>query len=574
MRFLNLELIFDHMGHFGRLQILLYFICAYQNVSCGIHYVSTIFMLITPVYTCKPPGEVKRAVFQNVSSWRLEEILTLLSPGQKDHIAVELQDGEIWELSRCSRIWRENMSHLDYEYSGYKHNIPCSDGYVYDQSKWENSVVTRWDLVCDRKWYADVIQPFIMFGVLLGAIIFAYLSDRIGRRMVLWCTSIGVFLFGITSVFTFDYYSFLASRFLLAVSASGYHVVVFIYVMEFIGMKFRTCVSIHLHTSFAIGIITVSLMSQLVKTMWIYQMILSTVTVPFILCCWMLPETPFWLFSKGKYKEAQILVDIMAEGNMVGCDLSELFSLDLNGPVSNASVAKKHNITDLFFDWNIASRTLMLWIIWFTCSLGFFSLNLNAFNIINNESLQLILVGSLEIAATSFVSIVLDRVGRRKVLICSLLCTVLVCGMLMVIPQENQNGTIWTIVVVMIGKFAIGSAFGLIYLYTAELYPTIIRSTAVGSGSMVCRVVSIMSPLSKEISKTWILIPQLSLGIMALLSLLLAVQLPETVGKPLVTTWEEMAQLEAEKTSLPQTKDTGLGKEEATDLEGSAAAAE
>ncbi|KAM5166789.1 solute carrier family 22 member 16 [Callospermophilus lateralis] len=464
MGVLNLELIFDHMGHFGRLQIFLYFICAYQNVSCGIHYVSTIFMLITPEYTCKPPGEVKRAVFQNVSHWRLEEILTLLSPGQKDHISVELQDGEIWELTRCSRIWRENMSHLDYEYVGYEHNVSCSDGYVYDRSKWENTAVTMWDLVCDQKWYADMIQPFIMLGVLLGAIIFAYLSDRLGRRMVLWCTSTGIFLFGIMSVFTFDYYSFVIARFLLAATASGYHVVVFTYVMEFIGMKFRTCMSIHLHTFFAIGVIAVALMSQIVKTMWIYQMILSTVTVPFILCCWMLPETPFWLVSKGKYKEAQVLVDIIAEGNHgAPCDLSELFSLDRNGPVNDPSVANKHN--------------------------------------------------------------------------------------------KSQDATIWKIVIVIIGKLAIGSAFGLIYIYTAELYPTFIRSTAVGSGSMAGRVVSIVSPFTKEIAKTWIV-------------------LPETTGKPLATTWEEFEQLEAKEKSYHKTKGKELEKKEAIDLEGSAAAAE
>ncbi|XP_015352844.1 solute carrier family 22 member 16 [Marmota marmota marmota] len=572
MGVLNLELIFDHMGHFGRLQIFLYFICAYQNVSCGIHYVSTIFMLITPEYTCKPPGEVKRAVFQNVSHWRLEEILTLLSPGQKDHISVELQDGEIWELTRCSRIWRENMSHLDYEYDGYEHNISCSDGYVYDRSKWENTAVTMWDLVCDQKWYADMIQPFIMLGVLLGAIIFAYLSDRLGRRMVLWCTSTGIFLFGIMSVFTFDYYSFVIARFLLAATASGYHVVVFTYVMEFIGMKFRTCMSIHLHTFFAIGIITVALMSQIVKTMWIYQMILSTVTVPFILCCWMLPETPFWLVSKGKYKEAQVLVDIIAEGNHgMPCDLSELFSLDRNGPVNDTSVANKHNVTELFLDWNIASRIFMLWIIWLTCSLGFSFFNMDRFNVINDEYLRLILVGSLEIAASSFLSIVLDRVGRRKVLICSLLCTVLICGTLMVIPQD---ATIWKIVIVIIGKLAIGSAFGLIYIYTAELYPTFIRSTAVGSGSMAGRVVSIVSPLTKEIAKTWIVVPQLSLAILALLSVLLSIQLPETTGKPLATTWEEFAQLEAKEKSYHKTKGKELERKEAIDLEGSAAAAE
>ena len=133
---------------------------------------------IIPEHACKPPGMVRKAVFHNVSAWRLEDILALRSPEHKDHITVELQDGEIWELTRCSRTWRENTSHLGYEYSGYRRDSPCSDGYVYDQSKWRNSVVRNFNLVCDQKWYASIIQPLFIFGVLLGAITFSYLSDR------------------------------------------------------------------------------------------------------------------------------------------------------------------------------------------------------------------------------------------------------------------------------------------------------------------------------------------------------------------------------------------------------------
>lgn len=38
-----------------------------------------------------------------------------------------------------------------------------------------------------------------------------------------------------------------------------------------------------------------------------------------------------------------------------------------------------------------------------------------------------------------------------------------------------QDHFTWTVVVTMAGKFAIGASFGLIYLYTAELYPTMVR---------------------------------------------------------------------------------------------------
>lgn len=101
--------------------------------------------------------------------------------------------------------------------------------------------------------------------------------------------------------------------------------VVFVYMMEFMGKKSHTWASMHLDTFFGIGVILVALASYLVKTRWLYQIILCTVTVPFILCCWMLPETPVWLLSEGRYREAQGIVDTMAEWDESGsCDLGEL----------------------------------------------------------------------------------------------------------------------------------------------------------------------------------------------------------------------------------------------------------
>ncbi|KAG8522094.1 Solute carrier family 22 member 16, partial [Galemys pyrenaicus] len=572
-RFSNLELIFDHVGHFGRFQVFLYLVCAFQNISCGIHYLASVFLIVSPQHTCKPPGNVSQVLFNNISKWRFEDAWMLFSTGVEDHVTVQLQDGEVWELSHCQRLRREDKKlSLNYDYHGRKSRFSCTDGYFYDKTKWDSTVVTQWNLVCNQEWFAKIIQPVFMFGVLLGGVIFGYLSDRIGRRLVLWSTSTGIFLFGISEALAFDYYSFLVTHFFLAIVASGYLVVMFVYVMEFIGRTSRTWAAIQVHSFFAVGTMVVALVGYLIRTWWIYQMVLSTVTVPFFLCCWMLPETPFWLLSEGRLEEAQKVVDRMTKWNRrTSCKLSELLLRDLNGPVGKEPYkAEKHKLLDLFYDWTIGTRTLIVWLIWLTACLGFYTFSWNSVNLGGNEYLNLFLMGLVEIPAYFFVCVGMDSVGRRNILIFLLISSALICGVIIIIPENHY---IWTMLVTMAGKFTIGASFGLVYLYTAELYPTVIRSLAVGSGSMVSRVGSIVAPFCVYLSNVWVFMPQLIVGILALVSGLLALNLPETLGKPLTTTWEEAVNLKERQDTrssklLPTPNNTELEKTEAIKSKG------
>jgi hypothetical protein len=60
--------------------------------------------------------------------------------------------------------------------------------------------------------------------------------------------------------------------------------------------------------------------------------------------------------------------------------------------------------------------------------------------------------------------------------------------------NKNISGLVVT-VIVMLGKFFIAGSFAIIYNYTAELFPTVIRNTALGVGSMCARLSGALTPL-------------------------------------------------------------------------------
>ncbi|XP_071997888.1 solute carrier family 22 member 16 [Engystomops pustulosus] len=534
-----MEGLFDYVGHFGRFQAYVYFTCAFQSISCGIHYLASVFIAVTPKFVCKPPGNVSLTLLHNETFSQINEVWDLWTP-QKDYLVVQQRNGDIWELHRCSRFKREDSFAPTYTYGGNMTLFSCSDGYQYDHTNLESSIVTDWDLVCDYEWHSKLIQPTFMLGVLIGAVAFGDIADRVGRRPIMWITSSCQFIFGVAVAFTFNYYSFVIVRFFLAMASSGYLVVAFVYVTEYVGSKARTWASMHIHAFFAVGVMVVALIGYLVRTWWIYQIILSVFTLPFILCCWMLPETPFWLHSQGKYKQVESIIATMEKWNKVStpCKLSELCPVeDTRDPCgNNAQTAKKHNVLDLFHNCTFARRTVSVWLVWFTGSLGYYVFALNSVNLGGNEYLNLFLTGAVEIPSYIVCCLGMDKLGRRNTLAPFLLLSTVICVVIMVIPEGHNT---ITIVMSMAGKFSIGIAFGLVYLYTAELYPTIIRSLAVGSGSMMCRIGSVVAPFCVYLTDVWIFMPQLLVGIMALVSGILTLMLPETLGKPLMNTMEE-----------------------------------
>lgn len=186
--------------------------------------------------------------------------------------------------------------------------------------------------------------------------------------------------------------------------SSGYLVVVFVYVTEFTGIKVRTWTSMHVHAAFAVGVMVVALTGYLVRVWWIYQLVLSTCTSPFLLLCWKFPETPFYLMAKGRHEDAQTLLDSIARFNGLECTLTVQELLEPEERENGRALLreaeerppqpeKKLSILDLFSTWRMAGRTCTVWAIWFIGSLGYYVFSLGSVNLGGNQYMNLFLAG-------------------------------------------------------------------------------------------------------------------------------------------------------------------------------------
>lgn len=98
---------------------------------------------------------------------------------------------------------------------------PCTDGWVYDNSTFSSTIVTEWDLVCSHRALRHLAQSLYMVGVLIGAIVFGYLADRLGRRKLLILNYLQAAVSGSCTAFAPNFSVYCAFRFLTGMSMSG-----------------------------------------------------------------------------------------------------------------------------------------------------------------------------------------------------------------------------------------------------------------------------------------------------------------------------------------------------------------
>ncbi|GIX96367.1 organic cation transporter protein [Caerostris extrusa] len=100
------------------------------------------------------------------------------------------------------------------------------------------------------------------------------------------------------------------------------------------------------------------------------------------------------------------------------------------------------------------------------------------------------------------------------------------------------------VILSLFGKFFITSAFGIVYVFTAEIFPTVVRNVGLGSASVSARIGSFIAPFVRELGKaTHPVVPQIFYGVLAATAGCLVLLLPETNKRSVPDTLKEAAEI-------------------------------
>lgn len=141
----------------------------------------------------------------------------------------------------------------------------------------------------------------------------------------------------------------------------------------------------------------------------------------------------------------------------------------------------------------------------------------------------------VEIPSYIAVILLLDRLGRRSITSIFMLIGGVACIIAVFMAQRSTEAT----TVVMIGKLFIAGSFAVIYNYSAELFPTVVRNSAMGLGSMCARLAGAFTPLITLLDSFDPKIPAFIFGVVSLISGLWVLFLPETNGQPMPESIED-----------------------------------
>uniref|UniRef100_A0A670IY73 Solute carrier family 22 member 13 n=1 Tax=Podarcis muralis TaxID=64176 RepID=A0A670IY73_PODMU len=502
------------LGDFGRFQWRLLMLVTLASPSLAFHMFSQLFMVLEEPHHCNTSWF--NAIGLNLTE---EERLNLTLPKKPDGTFEEclMYTPVDWDLDAIVQY-------------GLNSTEKCRRGWVYPSNQ-EPSLLTQFDLVCDWEDLNDISQSIYMLGLLAGALVSGLLSDRFGRRPSLLLSMLIEGVFGVATAFAPNFYLYSAFRFLVGASVSGVVISSLALATEWVGIVYRPHTVIISHAAFSVGQMILAGLAYAFRDWRTLQLAGSAPVFALFFYLWILPESARWLVTKGKTEEAKRLLQKASSVNKRAIPLKLLDELTPDKTVSAG-------IWELFRNPHMGKVTFVLSAVWFVSSLAYYGLSLNVGGFGFDIYLTQAIFGAVEIPGRLSCIFLVQWLGRKKCQSSALLLGGTCCLLIAVIPKDLP---ILVTVFATTGKFIMSGSLSISYVYSAELFPTIVRQTGVGWCQTAARLAGIISPLIGLLDKYHPSIPVVIFGSAAVAGGLLACLLPETCGKELPDCMDDIA---------------------------------
>ncbi|XP_028321854.1 solute carrier family 22 member 4-like isoform X2 [Gouania willdenowi] len=343
------------LGEWGRFQQTVFFLLCLTSVSNGFAIIAVIFLTATPQHHCLVPADLNLTAAWTNHSIPLEEDDTrggVLVPSQCFRYKLE----DIRSFSERGLLPGVDVNLSSVATEG------CLDGWVYDQSVSHSTITTEWNLVCDESWKTPLTSSIFFLGVFTGSFFSGQLSDRYGRKIVLFaCLGIQA-VFTLIQLFSSSWTMFCIIHFVVGIGQVSNFVAAFVLGTEILSPRVRTVFStLGMSVFFGFGYMMLPVAAYFIRD---WRMLLVGLALPCLLLMplwWFIPESPRWLLSQGRVEEAVAIVKAAAKMNNI-----EPPQVIFSPLLKELQVQKKtpHNFCDLLRTRNIRWISITLWLVW------------------------------------------------------------------------------------------------------------------------------------------------------------------------------------------------------------------
>ncbi|XP_046545766.1 solute carrier family 22 member 6-A-like [Haliotis rubra] len=511
----KMDELIGELGKTGRFQILVFILLCFNYCPLVFNHVIMAFFGARITHTCHAVGNISFFFHNSINK-------TVI--GQ--------------EYGECdTRLFLEDGVNL---------TLDCKPGqWTYDTDGRETTIGTEWDLVCDDDSLRSLATTIYFCGVMVGGLLFGYLSDRFGRRPIMLATLYAPVAIGLGIHFVPSYTWFVCLRFVEGIFLQGLQISTYVLVAEMFVPGYRSLAGAILECFWGGSVIAVAALAYLIRD-WRY--IQLAISIPsglalFYIC--VIPESLRWMIMHGRLDDAEKYVTKVTTFNRKVFPKESWASVRSMTEDKEASSQQQYTFTDLFKTPQIRKRSILLFYIWFAVAVGYYGLTFKITSLAGNKYLNFFIGACVEMLAYLMDIYIMVKVKRRVAIISFALLAAVTCIIAGALPPgETDSGVDMTLVstgFAIVGRFAVGGLFSLIFMYTSEVYPTVIRNIGMGTCAFWTRVGGVVAPQINRLGQhTSEAAPIIVFGVMTVIVAVATFFLPETHQRKLPNTIQEV----------------------------------
>ncbi|KAJ8315471.1 hypothetical protein KUTeg_007621 [Tegillarca granosa] len=426
------------------------------------------------------------------------------------------ENGTTVEAEKC---------HFTIKYGNKSEEKPCHS-WKYDTSVFTSTILKptqilislnkKFNMVCDKVYLQSHAKMAFFGGCLAAAFFDGTIADIIGRRPVYVISFILLFASSLVVTWVPNVTVFVILRFLIGATNFGVFNMGLIIGLEFVGPSKRIWSGIIIELVFCIGELLLCGAAYFIRDWRTLQLVLSVPSAVSLIYFLIIPESPRWLLSQGRYKDAMKTIRKISESNKSVLPDKILDSSD------DKTYSFKKTLVEIFKTRSLALRFIIVSAGWYTLyfltllvvSMSYYGITYNVGRIGGSVYLNFFLSVIVEFLGYLSCIFLCEKLGRKLVhcgglLIGGLACiatifTTLYANHYMVsfydIFSIVLTALYWiTIALSMVGKFFMSAVFANVFLYTLELFPTGIRGFTLSIGNIGARLGGMISPYITEL---------------------------------------------------------------------------